>query len=77
MTMMNSTILTTIDTSRLITRSNFASVYWEIVRELTVRQEKFTNLEVFEALNELRRKTYGEAAFPSSSAFFMWLKRRN
>lgn len=63
--------------SRLVARNSFADVYWEVIKELTARNEEFTYREVFQFLNSEREKKWGESAFPSYEAFYMWLKRRN
>ena len=62
---------------RLVGRNSFADVYWEVVRALTARNEGFTYRDVFNFLNSEREKKWGEQAFPSYEAFYMWLKRRN
>ena len=62
---------------RLVGRNSFADVYWEVIRALTARSEGFTYREVFNFLNSEREKKWGEQAFPSYEAFYMWLKRRN
>lgn len=62
---------------RLVGRNSFADVYWEVIRALTARNEGFTYREVFNFLNSEREKKWGEQAFPSYEAFYMWLKRRN
>ena len=62
---------------RLVGRNSFADVYWEVIRALTARNEGFTYREVFTFLNSEREKKWGEQAFPSYEAFYMWLKRRN
>lgn len=63
--------------SRLVTRNGFADVYWGVIRALTARNEGFTYKEVFHFLNSKREEKWGEGAFPSYEAFYMWLKRRN
>lgn len=62
---------------RLVGRNSFADVYWEVIRALTARSEGFTYRDVFNFLNSEREKKWGEQAFPSYEAFYMWLKRRN
>ena len=62
---------------RLVGRNSFADVYWEVIRARTARNEGFTYRDVFNFLNSEREKKWGEQAFPSYEAFYMWLKRRN
>ena len=61
---------------RMVTRTGFYDAYWDLVRQKTLSGDKFTNRELFEALNEARCRRFGEPAFPSYAAFHMWLKRR-
>lgn len=61
----------------MVTRTGFSNAYWDLVRQKTLNGDKFTNRELFEALNDARCRRFGEPAFPSYAAFHMWLKRRN